>query len=92
MSSGVSLGRPRCLEVGRGGYYSLRLDLEEKLLNYSRFSKRPENFRAGQRINVLGINLYVETHGDSRTLQKFMTQLIADFGCYEDYLTFEIFI
>ena len=67
-------------------------DLEEKLLSYSRFSKQPENFRAGQYIDVWGINLYVETHGDSRTLQKFMTQLIADFGYHEDSITFEIFI
>ena len=67
-------------------------DLEEKLLNYSRFSKQPENFRAGQYIDVWGINLYVETHGDSRTLQKFVTRLIADFEYHEDSLIFEIFI
>jgi len=65
-------------------------DIRERLLNYPRFSEQPENFRAGQHIPQF--NLYVETHGDSRTLQKFMTQLITDFGYHEDSLTFEIFI
>ena len=67
-------------------------DIEEKLLNYSRFSEQPEKFRAGQHIDPWGISLYVETHGDSRTLQKFVTRLITDFGYHEDDLTFEIFI
>ena len=66
-------------------------DIEERVLSYSRFSKQPENFRAGQHIDAWGINLYVETHGDSRTLQRFMTRLITDFGYHEDSLTFEIF-
>lgn len=66
-------------------------DIEERLLNYPRFSKQPENFRAGKHIGAWGISLYVETHGDSRTLQRFMTQLIIDFGYHEDSLTFEIF-
>ena len=67
-------------------------DLKEKLLSYSRFSEQPENFRAGQYIDAWGINLYVETHGDSCALQKFVTQLIADFEYHEDSLIFEIFI
>ena len=67
-------------------------DIEERLLNYPRFSEQPENFRAGRHIHAWDINLYVETHGDSRTLQKFMTQLITDFGYHEDSLTFEIFV
>ena len=67
-------------------------DIKERLLNYSRFSEQSEKFRAGQHINAWGINLYVETHGDSRTLQRFMTRLITEFGYHEDRLTFEIFI
>ena len=67
-------------------------DIKERLLNYSRFSEQPENFRAGQHIHAWGINLYVETHGDSRALQKFMTRLITEFEYHEDSLTFEIFI
>ena len=65
-------------------------DVREKLLNHPRFSEQPENFRAGRHISQF--NLYVETHGDSRTLQKFMTRLITDFGYHEDSLTFEIFV
>ena len=67
-------------------------DIKERLLNYSRFSEQPENFRAGQHIHAWGINLYVETHGDSRALQKFVTRLMTDFGYHEDRLTFEIFV
>ena len=70
----------------------VRPDIEERLLNYPRFSEQPENFRAGKHIHAWGINLYVETHGDSRTLQKFITRLITDFGYHEDSITFEIFI
>ena len=70
----------------------VRPDIEERLLNYSRFSEQPEIFRVGKHIHAWGINLYVETHGDSRTLQRFVTQLITDFGYHEDSLTFEIFI
>ncbi len=70
----------------------VRPDIKEKLLTYSRFSEQPENFRAGQHIHAWGISLYVETHGDSRTLQKFVTRLIADFEYHEDSLTFEIFV
>ena len=65
-------------------------DIRERLLNYPRFSEQPENFRAAQQIPQFG--LYVETHGDSRALQKFVTQLIADFEYHEDSLIFEIFI
>lgn len=67
-------------------------DIEERVLSYPRFSKQPRNFRAGQHIDPWGINLYVETHGDSRALQKFVTRLIADFEYHEDSITFEIFI
>ena len=67
-------------------------DIKERLLSYSRFSEQPGYFRAGQYIDAWGINLYVETHGDSRTLQKFVTRLMTDFGYHEDWLTFEIFI
>ena len=67
-------------------------DIEERVLSYPRFSEQPENFRAGQHIHVWNIDLYVETHGDSHTLQKFVTRLITDFGYHEDWLTFEIFI
>ena len=65
-------------------------DIEERLLSYPRFSEQPTNFRAGQQIPQS--NLYVETHGDSRALQKFMTRLITEFEYHEDSLTFEIFI
>ena len=65
-------------------------DIRERLLNHPRFSEQPENFRAGQHIPQF--NLYVETHGDSRTLQRFVTRLITDFGYHEDSITFEIFV
>ena len=65
-------------------------DIEERLLNHPRFSKQPTDFRAAEQTPQFG--LYVETHGDSRTLQKFVTRLITDFGYHEDDLTFEIFI
>ncbi len=67
-------------------------DIEERVLSYPRFSERPENFRAGQHMHVWNTNLYVETYGDSRTLQKFVTRLITDFGYHEDSITFEIFV
>ena len=65
-------------------------DIKERLLSYARFSEQPADFRAGQQISRS--NLYVETHGDSHTLQKFVTRLITEFGYHEDRLTFEIFI
>ena len=65
-------------------------DIEERLLNHPRFSKQPTDFRAEQPIPQFGF--YVETHGDSRALQKFVTRLITDFGYHEDSITFEIFI
>ena len=65
-------------------------DMEERLLNHPRFSKQLTDFHAGQRIPQF--NLYVETHGDAHTLQRFVTRLITDFGYHEDDLTFEIFI
>ena len=65
-------------------------DMKERLLSYTRFSEQSADFRAGQQISRS--SLYVETHGDSHTLQKFMTRLITEFEYHEDSLTFEIFI